>query len=222
MEERIERLTDHYIVCAYGRVGRAAARALEAEGVPLVAIDVKEDLEPQMRRDGILYIIGDPTSEVVLRQAGIERAKGIVCAVDDDATNVYVTLTARSLNPDIHIVARASSPETPPRLQRAGANRVISPYGSSGRQMALLVLRPRVVDSLEVLGRRLEEFAIEHGSPLIGQNVIEACGSAVPLLVHRSGGETITHPGPEVLVEAGDRILAWGADADLRSMESAR
>jgi monovalent cation:H+ antiporter-2, CPA2 family len=222
MEERIERLTDHYIVCAYGRVGRAAARELEAEGVPFVAIDSKEDLEPQMRRDGVLYIIGDPTSEQILRQAGIERARGMVCAVDDDATNVYVTLTARSLNPEIYIVARASSPETPARLKRAGANRVISPYRSSGRQMALLVLRPRVVDSLEVLGRRLEELAVEHGSPLIGQTVEEACGGAVPLLIHRAGGETLTHPGPEVIVQAGDRILAWGADADLRPMESAR
>ena len=222
MEERIERLTDHYIVCAYGRVGRAAARELEKEGVPFVTIDSKEDLEAQMRRDGVLYIIGDPTWESILRQAGIERARGIICAVDDDATNVYVTLTARSLNPDIYIVARASSPETPTRLKRAGANRVISPYRSSGRQMALLVLRPRVVDSLEVLGRRLEELAVEHGSPLIGQTVEQACGSAVPLLIHRAGGETLTHPGPEVIVQAGDRILAWGADADLRPMESAR
>lgn len=221
MEERIERLNDHYIVCAYGRVGQAAARELEAEGVPFVTIDTKEDLEPRMQRDGVLYILGDPTSEQVLRQAGIEKARGIVCAVDSDATNVYVTLTARSLNPEIYIVARASSPETPARLQRAGANRVISPYRSSGRQMALLVLRPRVVDSLEVLGRRLEEVAIEDGSPLIGQTVAHACGSAVPLLIHRLGGATIPNPGPEVLVEAGDRILAWGADADLRPMESA-
>ena len=222
MEERIERLADHYIVCAYGRVGRAAARELESERVPFVVIDRKEELEAQMRRDGVLYLIGDPTSEVVLRQAGIARARGIICAVDDDATNVYVTLTARSLNPDIYIVARASSPETPARLQRAGSNRVISPYRSSGRQMALLVLRPRVVDSLEVLGRRLEELAVEHGSPLIGQPVGTACGAAVPLLIHRAGGETITHPGPEVTVQAGDRILAWGADADLRPVESAK
>ncbi len=222
MEEQIERLTDHYIVCAYGRVGRATARELESEGVPFVAIDNKEDVEIQMRKDGVLHILGDPTSETVLRQAGIEKARGIVCAVDSDATNVYVTLTARSLNPEIYIVARASSPETPARLQRAGANRVISPYRSSGRQMALLVLRPRVVDSLEILGRRLEEVAVEPGSHLVGQTVAHACGAAVPLLIHRSGGETLTHPGPDVLVEEGDRILAWGADADLRPMESAR
>jgi voltage-gated potassium channel len=156
----------------------------------------------------------------VLKKAGIERAKGLICAVDSDATNVYITLTARSLNPDIYIVARASGPESPERLYRAGANRVISPYRSSGKQMALLVLRPRVVDSLEILGRRLEELQVEDGSELLGLPVHEACGAAVPLLIHRADGQTIANPGSEVLVQEGDRILAWGAAADLRPVES--
>lgn len=220
MQERIERLRDHYVLCAYGRVGRATARELEAEGVPFVVIDVLEELEPLMRRDGVLYMLGDPTSEQILKRAGIEHARGLVSAVDSDATNVYITLTARSLNPDIYIVARASEKESPDRLYRAGANRVISPYRSSGRQMALLVLRPRVVDSLEVLGRRLEELAVEPDSPLIGMTVHEACGAAVPLLIHRAGGESVASPGADVRVEAGDRILAWGAAADLRPVES--
>jgi CPA2 family monovalent cation:H+ antiporter-2 len=221
MEERIERLENHYIVCAYGRVGRAAVRELQREGVPFVVIDSIEELEPLMRRQGLLYLIADPTSETVLRQAGIERAKGLVCAVDSDATNVYITLMARSLNPDLYIVARASETDSPERLQRAGANRVISPYTSSGRQMALLVLRPRVVDSLEVLGRRLEELAIEERSPLIGLTIEEACGQAVPLLVHRAGGKILTHPGPHDLVESGDLILAWGGASELRRVETA-
>jgi monovalent cation:H+ antiporter-2, CPA2 family len=219
MEERIERLNDHYIVCAYGRVGRAAAHELQTEGVPLVVIDDLETLEPLMRQEGVLYIIGDPTSEPVLRKAGVERARGLVCAVDSDATNVYITLTARSLNPDIYIVARASGAESPERLYRAGANRVISPYLSSGKQMALLVLRPRVVDSLEVLGRRFEELQVEEGSPLVGLPVSEACGAAIPLLVQRRDGDTVANPGPDVLVERGDRILAWGAAADLAPVE---
>lgn len=221
MEERIERLHDHYILCAYGRVGRAVARELETEGVPFVVIDSMDDLEPLMREDEVLYMVGDPTHESVLRKAGIERARGLVSAVDSDATNVYITLTARSLNPEIYIVARASEKESPERLYRAGANRVISPYRSSGRQMALLVLRPRVVDSLEVLGRRLEELAIEADSPLVGLTVHKACGAAVPLLIHRSNGDTVASPGADVLVEPGDRILAWGAAADLRPVESA-
>lgn len=203
-------MQDHYIVCAYGRVGRAAARELEAEEVSFVVIEAREDVEPRMRTDRVLYLSGDPTSESVLRKAGIEWARGLVCAVDSDATNVYITLMARSLNPDIYIVARASEADSPQRLTRAGANRVISPYRSSGRQMAHLVLRPRVVDSLEMLGKRLEELVVESGSPLVGLKVGEACGSAVPLLIHRPDGETTLHPERDEVVQVGDRILVWG------------
>jgi voltage-gated potassium channel len=215
MQQRVEDLEDHYIVCAYGRVGRAAARELETEGVPFVVIESREDVEPRMRADRVLYISGDPTSEPVLKRAGIERARGLVCAVDSDATNVYITLTARSLNPDIYIVARASEAETPERLRRAGANRVISPYRSSGQRMAHLVLRPRVVDSLELLGKRLEEVVVESGSTLIGLSLQEACAGAVPLVIYRSDGETKMHPPLEEVVRAGDRILVWGEGAPL-------
>ena len=210
MEQQVKRLQDHYIVCAYGRVGRAAARELEAEGVAFVVIEEREDLEPRMRADGVLYVSGDPTSEAVLRKAGVERARGLVCAVDSDATNVYITLMARSLNPDIYIVARASEADSPERLMRAGANRVISPYRSSGRQMAHLVLRPTVVDSLDLLGKRLEEVVVESGSELAGLTLGEACGSAVPLLIYRAGGATTVHPEPHEVVHIGDRILVWG------------
>ena len=215
MQQRVEDLEDHYIVCAYGRVGRAAARELETEEVPFVVIESREDVEPRMRADRVLYISGDPTSEPVLKRAGIERARGLVCAVDSDATNVYITLTARSLNPDIYIVARASEAETPERLRRAGANRVISPYRSSGQRMAHLVLRPRVVDSLELLGKRLEEVVVESGSNLIGLTLQEACAGAIPLVIYRSDGETKMHPPLDEVVRAGDRILVWGEGAPL-------
>jgi K+:H+ antiporter subunit KhtU len=215
MQERLEDLEDHYIVCAYGRVGRAAARELEAESVPFVVVEPREDVEPRMRSDRVLYLRGDPTSEPILQRAGIERARGLVCAVDSDATNVFITLTARSLNPDIYIVARASEAETPERLRRAGANRVISPYRSSGQRMAHLVLRPRVVDSLELLGKRLEEVVIESGSTLIGRTLADACGGAVPLVIYGSDGETTMHPGLDEVVRSGDRILVWGEGATL-------
>jgi K+:H+ antiporter subunit KhtU len=213
MEQQVRRLQDHYIVCAYGRVGRAAARELEAEGVPFVVIEALEEVEPRMRADGVLYVTGDPTSESDLLKAGVERAKGLLCAVDSDATNVYITLMARSLNPDIYIVARASEADSPERLMRAGANRVISPYRSSGRQMAHLVLRPTVVDSLDLLGKRLEEIVVESGSGLAGLTVGKACGSAVPLLIYRAGGDTSVHPEPDEVVQIGDRILVWGEEA---------
>ncbi|MGH9195224.1 MAG: potassium channel family protein, partial [Acidimicrobiia bacterium] len=117
----INQLNDHYIICAFGRVGRTAAQEFKEQGVPFLAIDVREDLTAMMEEQGINYLIGDPTEESVLRQAGIDRAKGLVCAVDSDATNVYITLTARAINPGLSIVARASNPESVDKLMRAGA-----------------------------------------------------------------------------------------------------
>ncbi|MBI4729347.1 MAG: potassium channel protein [Acidobacteria bacterium] len=223
MDRKIGALKDHFVICAYGRVGRAVAREFEGEGMPFVVIDRKEELEDQMRLDGVLYLIGDPTAEVVLRRAGIERAKGLVCAVDSDADNVYIALTGRSLNPGIFIVARASASETPDRLYRAGANRVISPYVASGRHMALLALRPRVVDYLEMLGperpMRLEELVVEEGSPLVGRLLADAVGAATPLVVCRTNGETVAHPDPGEALRAGDLVVLLGEPKALRPVE---
>jgi voltage-gated potassium channel len=224
MQRRIEGLKDHYIVCAYGRVGRAVAREFESEGVPFVVIDSKPELETLMRADGVAYAIADPTQEHVLHAAGVERARGLVCAVDSDADNVYITLTARSINPNLFIVARASDPDSPDRLYRSGADRVISPYVSSGRHMALLGLRPRVVDYLDIAGLgekkvRVEEILIEAGSPFVGATVAEVCGEAIPLLIRRNVGHLIPRPeGPEVL-ESGDLLLVVGEPRLLQPVE---
>jgi voltage-gated potassium channel len=224
MQRRIEDLRAHYIICAYGRVGRSVARELEAEGVPFVVIETLEELEAQMRSDGLLYQIADPTQETALRAAGIERARALVCAVDFDESNVYITLTGRSLSPDLFIVARASRAESALRLQRAGADRVVSPYATSGRHMALLALRPRVIDSLDVAGEggvRLDELRVEAGSPLVGRSLGDACGSAVPLLVARAGGETHPNPQQDMRLEEGDLILVFGEPAALSAVEGA-
>ena len=146
MQRRIDDLTGHFIVCAYGRVGRAVARELEAEGAAFVVVDPDERLVERMRDEGVAFIIDDPTHEHVLRAAGADRARGLVCAVDSDATNVYIALVARALNPELFIVARASEPGSDQRLLRAGANRVVSPFVSSGRHMALVAMRPNADD----------------------------------------------------------------------------
>lgn len=227
MDKRIDDLRDHFIICAYGRVGRTAARELEAEGVAFVVIDRLEELESQMQSDGVLYMIGDPTAEGILQLAGIERARALITAVDSDADNVYITLTARSLNPEVFIVARASEPKSPERLYRAGADRVISPYVSSGRHMAMLALRPRVVDYLEITGRdetplRLEELLVEEGSPLIGKTVADVGGDAHPVVLRRADGKVLPNPVGSEEVRAGDLIVLLGAPVDLRSAEGDR
>jgi voltage-gated potassium channel len=224
MQRRVDALKDHFVICAYGRVGRTAARELEAEGVPFVVVDRLEELEEKMTQDGVLHIIGDPTSEPVLKTAGIERARALICAMDSDAANVYVTLTARSLKPDIFIVARSSEALAAERLYKAGADRVISPYVSSGRHMAVQALRPRVLDYLEVglkddIGLRLEELQIEATSPLVGRTLTEVCGKAIPLAVRHSSGEVVAHPDADHRLEPGDLLVLLGERDALRPVE---
>ena len=116
MHRRLDGLRGHFIVCAYGRVGRSIARELEAEGVPFVVVDSKADLEPDLERTGLCYLIGDASDEAVLREAGIERAQGLICAVDSDAENVVISIVARSLSPDLLLVARAALVQSAERL----------------------------------------------------------------------------------------------------------
>jgi voltage-gated potassium channel len=228
MQRRISSMSDHFVICAYGRVGRTAARELEAEGIPFVVIDSKEGLEEQMIEDGVRYLIGDPSTEDILQEAGVERARGLICAVDSDATNVYITLTARSLNPRIFIVARAADPDSEDQLKLAGADRVISPYTASGRHMAHLALHPRVVDYLDVsapIGAhpyRVEDLQVEDGSELAGRPVGEVCGRAVPLLVWHPDGALTPNPPAGHRLRAGDHLLLLGEKETLRPVEGGR
>jgi voltage-gated potassium channel len=224
MQRNLRSLHDHLIICAYGRVGRAVARELEAEQIPFVVIDAKPELERDLQRDGVLYLIGSPSSEPVLRQAGVEHARGLVCAVDSDAENVYITLVARSLNPELAIVARAAEEASADRLYRAGANRVVSPYVTSGRRMALLALRPHVVDFFEIARRggpesRLEELLVPDGSQLAGRCLGEVLGGAIPLLVRRATGELLPNPGQATTLPAGDVVVVFGEPRTLRPIE---
>lgn len=221
MESQISRLRDHFIVCAFGRVGSAAARDLAGEGIPCVVIDIRAELEVDMQREGLPYLIANPSSEEVLRQAGIEHARGLICAVDSDAENVYITLVARSLRPDLLIVARAAQEQSADRLYRAGATRVVSPYVSSGRRMAQLAVRPNVVEFFDIgrTGRqdiRVEEVSIPEESPLAGRTVREVVGDAVPLLVRRSNGELFANPSSGFALQGGDVVVVYGETRALR------
>jgi voltage-gated potassium channel len=223
MQRRITELRDHHIICAYGRVGRAAAREFEADGVPFVVIELKAELEEDLQRDGVLYLMGNSSSEAILRAAGIHRARGLVCAVDSDAENVYITLVARSLNPNISIVARASEDAAADRLYRAGANRVVSPYATSGRRMALIALRPEVVDFFDLARSgsgavRIAELQVTDDSKLVGQTVAQVCGSATALLIRRAAGELLPNPSRDTVVRAGDLVVTFGEPDTLRTV----
>jgi voltage-gated potassium channel len=224
MQRRITQLRDHHILCGYGRVGRAAAREFDADGVAFVVIEVNPALEDDLRRDGVLYLIGNSSSEALLRAAGISGARGLVCAVDSDAESVYVTLAARTLNPDISIVARASEEAAADRLSRAGADRVVSPYATSGRRMALLARQPDMVDLFDLTRGgaatlRIEELLISEDSPLVGQTLAQVCGSATALLIRRAGGQLLPNPTRDTIVQSGDVVVIFGELDALRPHE---
>jgi voltage-gated potassium channel len=140
MQRQIDHMKDHYIVCGYGRVGQAVAFQLVEERAPFCVVDRGEHDEEDVRLDGLPFEIGDATQEAVLRAAGIERARGIICALPDDPDNVFIALAARSITPEITIVSRLSDPHAADRLLQAGVDHIISPYEASGRQMALAAL----------------------------------------------------------------------------------
>ena len=217
MQRRIDNLRDHYIICAYGRVGRAAADELSEQGVPYVIVESQEALERLMEDRDAPYIVGDPAMESILVDAGIGRAKGLVSAVDSDAVNVYITLTARTLNPKLYIVARSSSPESVDQLYRAGADRVVSPYVLSGRRMASLALHPSVVEFIDMVtvapDLRLEEIVVRAGSPLDGQTVGAASADredVTILAVKKSGAALVPSPGADLVLGADDLVVALG------------
>ena len=224
MQKRIDQLTRHFIVCAYGRVGRSAARELEAERLPFVVVEPKPELQADLDRDGVLHLLGSGSDEQVLRQAGIDRARGLICAVDSDAENVYVTLIARSLRPDLLIVARSAEDQSTHRLYRAGADKVVSPYVTSGRRMANMAVRPHVVDFFDIARAgqpdlRLEELVVKPGSALVGRSLEEIMGPTAPLLIRRADGQLLANPGKQLRLEAGDTLVVYGEAAALRPLE---
>jgi voltage-gated potassium channel len=221
----IGRLSGHYVVCAYGRVGRAVTEEVRHRGCTAVVIESKPELEPLLAEHGVRYIPGDPADEAVLRQAGIERARGLVCAVDSDAANVFITLTARALNPGLRIVARASDRASIGKLVRAGADEVVSPYGLTGRRMAILAVQPSVLEVLDLLDLgsdiRLEEVAVRARTHLDSLTIAEAraryAGVAI-LALKKPGSEVSANPDHQVRLAPGDLIVALGPAEILNRM----
>ncbi len=217
MDQRINAMRDHFVVCAYGRVGRAAVRELRASGVAFVVVDPKEELRERMVADGVPHLVDDPSLEPVLRRAGVEHARGLLCAVDSDATNVYITLAARAINPGLLIVARASEPGSAERLERAGANRIVSPFVSSGRHMVRMARDPSLIDIFDEGSRArraidVEERAVDDDSALIGRAVSHAPRPV--LAIRRADGDVIASPAADVLFATGDVVLVLSDERD--------
>jgi voltage-gated potassium channel len=228
-ERTIERLRDHYIICGYGRVGRRVAEEFRAARVAYVVLDFKEDAVAAAKEHGDLLIEGDATEDEDLRRAGIDRAAGIVVASDDDADNLYISLSARNVRRDIQIVARASDEDAEKKLLLAGADRVVQPYTAAGRTMANLVLKPQVMSFLDAVttatGPDLHMAEIEvhdtcanAGKTIRDIRVRHETGAIIVALRKRDGTFDTT-PEPDVVVEPGDVIVGVGTTDELRLLE---
>jgi voltage-gated potassium channel len=227
MEREIGRLNDHYIICGAGRVGRSAARELARKPVPFVIIE-QDEAKAARLGEAWLLMVGDATQEQVLREAQIGRARGLVAATTTDATNLYIVLTARGLNPRLRIIARASEEDAEKHLRTAGADSVVSPYLFAGQRIAQSFLRPHVVSFLDTatthLGMDLEigEICVGHDSAFAGKTVesshIRQDRGVIILAIKREKGMHF-NPSPEDHIEAGDYLIAMGEPSQLRHLE---
>ncbi|HUO59458.1 MAG TPA: potassium channel protein [Candidatus Acidoferrales bacterium] len=229
MQREIDHLKGHYIICGAGRVGRSVARELAKKPVPFVIIEGKPD-KAALYESEFLTILGDATQESVLRSARIEHAVGLVAATTTDATNTYVVLTARSLNPKLKIIARASEEHAEKHMLTAGADSVISPYTFAGHRIAHALIRPSVMDFLEVALLRNQEFGLEIEEIVIGADSRYAGCTVrdsaireefdVSILAIKSEGAAMRYnPSPTDRIEPGDRLIVMGNPAMLRKLE---
>ncbi len=229
MERALAGLCGHMIVCGYGRVGRHVCREFSRQGVDFVIIDSSVETLGGFDLPHGIAVVGDATDDEVLRKAGVERARGLVTVAPDDADNLYITMSARLLNQGLFIVARAEAEGAEAKLQRAGANRVVSPYSLGGSKITQAVLRPTVLDFIDLatstahLELQIEETRIGAGSVLAGVTLADSrLRQEVGLIVvaiKKPGGAMIYTPTPDVVMEAGDTLIALGRRAHLDRLE---
>ena len=216
----IDATSDHYIICGFGRVGRQVARDLRAAGARYVVVDHNPEMRDHAQGIGVRFIEGEPSDDEVLRSAGVMRARGVIACVDSDADNIFITLTVRGLRPDIAIVARASEETVEAKLLRAGATRVISPYKTSGAEMARLALNPQIRGALEVAPEyRMEEIEVAPGSAGEGQAIGDVRGGAIIVGVRDASGQFQPQPSAETVLHAGDVVTAMGTGRTMERLE---
>ena len=224
MDNKIATLRNHYIVCGFGRVGLQIAEDFAARRVPFVVIDENEQSAQRSIQQGYLTMQGDAISDEVLREAGIQRAKGLLAATEDDANNIYITLSARHLNENLFIVARANHNDTEEKLKLAGADRVLSPYTIGGHRMANLALQPGVVeffDSVTKAGNMelaAQEVTLASISSLVGKTLMDAQSAmkdGMMIVALKKAGRLVPVTRQEARIDAGDAIIVVGAPEQL-------
>ena len=225
----IEQLRDHYIICGYGRVGRQVGDEFADAGVPYVVLDFNEESIEEAREHGVLSVEGNGTDDEDLEAAGLSRARGLVASSDSDADNLYITLSARSIRPELFIVARAADPDAAKKLRLAGADRVVQPYSTAGKEMAKLVLKPQVAAFLDVASAtggpdlRFEEIEVVEGSGPVGQTIketdIRGKTGALIIALRKRDGTFDTTPQADAVFGIGDVMISVGTAEELGALE---
>lgn len=231
MKQQVSQLRDHYVICGHGRLGTRIERDLRVRGEPFVVIDWSETLEEFFLAENIPHVIGDATQDEVLATAGIDRARGLVAALDSDASNVLAVLSAREMNPDLLIVARANTEASEPKLRRAGADRVVTPDAIGGHRLALALLRPAVHDLFNEVfsfGMEIEvdvgQITIEPGSPFAGQTVagcdLRRLRNVSILAIREPSGRFTLNPDAQRVVHDGETLIVIGPAEAVYELEA--
>jgi voltage-gated potassium channel len=229
MRRRMERLEGHYIICGYGRVGRQVGREFRHGGVPFVVLDFNADAIEAARVADVPYIEGNGTDDADLAAAGLERARGLVASSDSDTDNLYITLSARAARSDLLIVARAADADAATKLRLAGADRVVQPYSTAGREMAKLVLKPQVAAFLDAASAaggpdlHFEEIEVKGGSGQAGKTIrdidVQSQTGALIIAVRKRDGSFDATPTADALLDEGDVVICVGTREELVALE---
>ncbi len=227
VQQIINKLRDHFIVCGYGRIGNVVVREIMDDGLPVVVIENDPGHVEELKSRQILVIEGDATEDEVLLSAGLDRAKGLIACLNQVAENVYVTLTARQSNPDIYIVARADREGSVQKLMMAGADKALTPHMIGGMRMAQMVLRPTVTDFLELAHQgeelQMEEILVRPESTLVGKDLIASeirpKYNLIIIAIRKITGKMIFNPGPHEVLEQGDVLVGIGKHENFEMLE---
>lgn len=229
LDNKINRLKGHYIICGYGRIGRVLCKKLSRKPLGLVIIEKDPAMVPVMEDDGVLYISGDASAEHILLKAGIKRAKGLVSVLATDMDNVFLVLTARQLNSELFIIARAGQEESKAKLRAAGANKVESPYDTGATNMAHRILRPTVTSFLDLAFAhkrtdiQMEEIPVSPASPMnnvmLKDSGIRQKYNLIIIAIKKIDGDMQFNPSFESIIRGGDTVIAVGENENLQALE---